>query len=397
MILDLGTISSYVHVTAQYSNAVLVAVLPYFSDVAKKLDLPVPQPITQADVAGFHVLPFRGMTASMLLKNGWVFNFGSGYVRDFSSPHSYHNLQNPDEIPKYYGQPKLSKDQAVQLARQTLKKLGIHLEDVFAEQEPSVTLPETIGTNTVSRYQVTWFDPYGSKAVSMEINAETKQVERLALRSKNLERPPPKINIVPSPAPLDWPSVNPEYASQLIPMMFKAIDDYGQKLSLPIPRLLTTNNVAKVTIYNNEGWPHAEIELTNGWQFVYRHTMVNSYYAPDNLFDSDKRPIHIKEFEGKWNLTTNQAIEVVREAMAKLDYPTNYVHMDFAPSVYTAAVDREHIPRLRFEWYYSVKDELQSRLEAEVNADDGKLKSLYYDDKAYWDNRPPIDVPISIK
>ncbi|MGH7990279.1 MAG: hypothetical protein ACREDS_08850, partial [Limisphaerales bacterium] len=126
-------------------------------------------------------------------------------------------------------------------------------------------------------------------------------------------------------------------------------------------------------------------------------TMVNGYYAPDNLFDSDNRKIHISEFIGKWNLTTNQAIEVVRAAMAKLDYPTNHIHMNFAPSVYTAAVDKENIPRLRFEWYYSVHDELQSRLEAEVNADNGKLESLYYDDKAYWNSRPPIDVPITLK
>ena len=71
--------------------------------------------------------------------------------------------------------------------------------------------------------------------------------------------------------------------------------------------------------------------------------------------------------------------------------------MDFVPNVYAAAIDREHIPRLRFEWYYETNDELQSRLEAEVNTDNGKLESLYYDDKAYWGSRPPIDVPISIK
>ena len=71
--------------------------------------------------------------------------------------------------------------------------------------------------------------------------------------------------------------------------------------------------------------------------------------------------------------------------------------MDFEPKTYAASVDKEHIPRLRFEWYYSVQDELQSRLEAEVNVDNGKLESLYYDDKAYWNSRPAIDVPISIK
>jgi len=52
-----------------------------------------------------------------------------------------------------------------------------------------------------------------------------------------------------------------------------------------------------------------------------------------------------------------------------------------------------------FEWYYrpSGQGNALSRVEAEVNADNGKLESLYYDDAAYHGSRPPIDVPISIK
>jgi len=59
--------------------------------------------------------------------------------------------------------------------------------------------------------------------------------------------------------------------------------------------------------------------------------------------------------------------------------------------------DKEHIPCLRFEWYYPTNGDLQPWLEAEViNTDSGKLESLNYDDKAYWNSRPPIDVPISL-
>jgi hypothetical protein len=125
--------------------------------------------------------------------------------------------------------------------------------------------------------------------------------------------------------------------------------------------------------------------------------MVNAYYGPNAFFASSNRKVHIKDFDGKWNLTTNQAIAVVAQAMAKLGYPTNNVHMDFAPRIYTASVNREHIPRIHFEWYFEVTVNLQSRLEAEVNMDNGKLESLYYDDTAYWGGRPPIDVPIVIK
>jgi len=411
MILDLGSVSDLIQVTAQYSNAVMVAVLPYFSDVAKKLDLPVPQPITQTDVAKVHFLPFlstasRDTAVSILLKDGWAFTYEFGCVHLIADSHGYSALQDPDGISKYYGRDAINEEEAVQLARSALKKLGIPLEDVFAEQEPLVTLPLKIGTNIVPHYEIKWLDPRGSDSVDIHINGNTKQIERLYLVNKNLERSQLKINVIPPDAEeghdffsaqIPPQKINPEYARQLVPMIFKAIDEYAQKLSLPIPRPLTTNNVARVKIYNNGGWPHCIIELTNGWQFVYRHCMVNGYYTPSDLL-SGSLPIHIKNFEGKWILTTNQAIDLVKKNLAKLDFPTNNIHMDFAPNIIYAAGDfKKIIPRYFFEWDYAPQEELQSKVEAEVNADNGRLESLYYDDKAYWDCRPPIDVPISIK
>ena len=60
MILELaGGGPDLIQVTAQYSNAVLVALLPYFSDAAHKLDLPVAQPITMQHVVGGGVMPYR--------------------------------------------------------------------------------------------------------------------------------------------------------------------------------------------------------------------------------------------------------------------------------------------------------------------------------------------------
>jgi hypothetical protein len=396
--LDLGEVSHYVKVTPEYSNAVLKAVLPLCSEASDKLNLSVPKPITQSDIAKFQVQPFRELTAFVLLNDDWIFEYSFGHLRRIQNLRGYASLQDPDLIPHYYGEVKMTKDEAVQMARDTLTKLGISLEDVFAEQEPRVTSPVLIGTNVVPHYQIEWLDPRADNvsSVDIHINANTKQIERIYTSSKFLGHPLP-IDISPIPAP-DWPSVNPDYAWKLIPMMFQAIDKYAQKLSLPIPRPLTTNDVAKVTITDNEGWPHCEITLTNGWRFIYRHTMVNGYYASDNFFNSDNRKIHIKDFDGKWNLTTNQAIEIVRQALKKLDYPTNSIHIaDAKTFIHGASVDREHIPRLSFEWYYETNDDLQSRLEAEVNMDNGKLESLYYDDKAYWNSRPPIDVPISVK
>lgn len=410
-VLDLQNDTRTIQITPEYKEAALRAILPLFSDFAHKLQLPVPYPLTRSDIVDFGMTPFQRKdtvvdTVFVVTRQGFSFSFFLGIVRGFSWPNSYSTTTiNMHSVSNFFGTVKVTRKQAIQSARDTLKKIDVPLEDVFAEQEPQVEMPKW-ETNTIARYLIKWCDPRGgvngSTTVRAEVNAETGKVESLNISPVNgLKRPAPKVSVIP-PEGHDFfsdqipPSMNPEYAWKLIPIMFKAIDEYAQKLQLPIPRPLTTNNVAKVEAYNNEGWPHCEIWLTNGWHFVYRHTMVCGYYAPDNFFDSDDRKIHIKDFEGKWNLTTNRAIEIIRQTIAKLAYPTNHIHINDATTfIHAAAVDEDRIPRLNFEWYYEPNDDLQSRLEAEVNMENGKLESLYYDDKAYWNSRPPIDVPIS--
>jgi hypothetical protein len=402
MILELG-VNTWIHVTAQYSNAVLVAVLPYFTDVAKKLDLPVPIPITQTDIAKVNVWPGSGAPgASILLKNDWSFQFLQGYVCAVQKVR--------DELPfgePAYGSIKITTEDAVKTARDALKKLGVAPEDVFSDFEPKVTPPNQIGTNVTFPYQIEWLDEWGSRTVDIRVDPHTGKIERLYIHHFNLERPPPKIGVEPSLAvnandfvfrQMPPPPINPEYAWKLIPIMFRAIDEYGAKLSLPVPRPLTTNHVAKVEVDRISDAPYCDIWLTNGWRFIYSYTMVNGYDTPDRL--GKRGPMHIKDFAGKWNLTTNQAIEVVKKALGKVVYPTNNIHMDFEPTVILPAGEfRKVIPRYIFEWYYrpSGQGNALSRVEAEVNADNGKLESIFYDDEAYHGSRPLIDVPISIK
>ncbi len=56
-----------VHMTATYSNAMLVAILPQVSDFSKKLDLPIPQPITAAQVQNFKPFPYMDFIGGGLI------------------------------------------------------------------------------------------------------------------------------------------------------------------------------------------------------------------------------------------------------------------------------------------------------------------------------------------
>jgi hypothetical protein len=235
MILELGG-NAFIQVTAQYSNAVLVAVLPYFTDVAKKLDLPVPIPITQADIAEVNIWPGPGAPgAGILLKNKWAFNFQEGYVNLINNTHGSTLPPYPEPT---YGSIKMTAEDAVKTARMTLKKLGVAPDDVFSDFEPKVTPPIQNGTKVVSAYRVEWFDQLGqdSHTVDIKIDPHTGKMDRLWLHHFNLVRPPPKIGVEPSLAvnandflfrQMPPPPTNPEYAWKLIPIMFRAIDEYG--------------------------------------------------------------------------------------------------------------------------------------------------------------------------
>lgn len=409
MIFELGQLGGLIHVTAQYSNAVLVAMLPQVSDVAKKLELPVPQPVTQQQVIASSVTPYfdwRGEMAGwgVTINGGWTFGFHGGHFDSFESPHSYFVLQDPDEIPKFVGTVSMTKDEAVQMARETLKKLGLSLESVFAEQEPRVTLPPKTRTGIVPRYRVEWLNPRvgsasqnGSSSVKIEVNADAKRVEQIVISpNASLRRPWPKIGVEPVYRSRTSSVVNPKYARALVPIVLRAIDEYGKTLGLPILRPLTTNQVTRFRLQDNLGRPHCEVELTNGWRFIFRDNMVNGFYAPDNLFNSDQRPILIKDFVGKWNMTEAEAIELIRRTLAKLNYPTNLVRVDFPPKTSKPIVPG--IPRYSFWWWCEneTHDDLVSKVEAEVDADKREMKSLYFENRAFWRERPPIDAPISL-
>jgi len=415
MIFEFPAVDRFIQVTADYSNAVLVALLPYVSDYAHRLNLPVPQPVTAADVVHSSILPWVAEGggiggAGIGVKGGYGFTFQFGFIEHFGGPHSYEGFpnKNPDNIHRFFGEVKMSKVEAVQMARDTLRKVGIPLEWVFAEQEPDVKLP-VIDGHTVHYYRIRWSDIWpGHDSVDMEIDAQAKRVERLDIMNLNLHQLSPKAAVVPAlQTPPTW-QINPEYAHRLTPILLRALDDFGQRLSLPLPQPLDTNQVERLVLLNNGDWPSGWLKLNNGWWFQYRNSTFNSFYAPDSTISSPAlhTRVLVKEALGQWRLTQTQAIEVVARTLAKLNYPSNIVRMDFEPLVTKPAIPG--IARYMFQWYYTppsrhsetegdVHYDLQWKVIAEVDADKGQVKTFYYDmPSTYWGRPPPVGVPISL-
>src|SRR5260370_4903069 len=107
--------------TATYSNAVLTTLLPVFSDFVKKVDLPMPTPITIQQVERFVPYPQRANIGGgyLVLTNGLELWYSHGHVEGFRTPRSYYHLQGNfnEDVRRFYGPVKPNKDAALQPAR----------------------------------------------------------------------------------------------------------------------------------------------------------------------------------------------------------------------------------------------------------------------------------------
>ncbi len=197
-----------VHMTATYSNAMLVAILPHVSDFEKKLDLPIEQPITTQAVYRFNPCPYKGrVEGAFWLTNGYWFHFDyRGYVDSFRSPDNWFFEQEPlENYTNYLGQTRMTTNEIVTFARETLQKLGYPPEATHADTTPQLEGPWNLKRGGhIPQCRVIWEpikdqDDSGYSKVAVEINAEKKTVVGLSLifsRTNNIGTPL-KVDVEP--------------------------------------------------------------------------------------------------------------------------------------------------------------------------------------------------------
>ncbi|MFO1475855.1 MAG: hypothetical protein U1F98_04305 [Verrucomicrobiota bacterium] len=178
-----------IHMTAAYSNAVLVAVLPHVSDFANKLALPIPQPVREEQVAHFNPMPYKGQVEGALwLTNGYWFILHSGYVDSFRSPNDWFYEQDPSaHITNYFGHSKMSTNDVVAFARKKLLALGYGPDLTHSDTQPELEGPyDTKLGGHIPYCQVKWEptkdqDSDGYSQVRVDINTQDGSVVGLYL------------------------------------------------------------------------------------------------------------------------------------------------------------------------------------------------------------------------
>jgi hypothetical protein len=196
-----------IHITAVYSNAMLIAVLPQVSDFSKKLELSIPQPITASQVIEFRPSPYKGeIGGGIMLSNHYWFSYADGHVMSFRSPDNF--FHEDDQVAnwrRYVGKENMTTNQAVELARQTLRKLGYEPEELHVDVPPtSVQLPFDYQGYHIPHFQMKWetseTNSVGedlSVSLHFEMNLEKKTFTGMTLISRKLRRPPPKVDVEP--------------------------------------------------------------------------------------------------------------------------------------------------------------------------------------------------------
>lgn len=344
-----------IQLATQYSNAVLVAILPQVSDFAIKSELPIPTPVVSEHIRQFRPLMIGDEIGGVFVfTNGIRLRYLRGMVEGFDTPRSYFNVQNPRDIPKFYGELGMSKDEALQFARDHIHRLGYSLKETFTDQDPQkVDMPQHIGTNTVPFYQFHWQDPvFHATAIRVEVDANKRQIQSLALMSPFLWRAAPQLKVTNSAK--SAASFSLDYTNQYLKNVLPKISNFGNKLGLPIKPQITFKQVEKVAfLISNE---YVAIKLKSGLWFSIQNGEVTEFNTLDSVYgrrdvmlEPFVRPL--KKYLGKWRMSSDQAVEMARQNLSNLGLNLHDWGVDTMPQIIRhEQVGRYVVPRYFLRW-----------------------------------------------
>lgn len=202
-----------IHLTAQYSNAVLVAVLPYVTEFSAKLDLPVERPVTAKQVIWSRPSPYKDYVKVGLILSGhsWFTVDPRGFVDGFRAPTNWIFEQEftDESIRQYLGHDHMTTNEVISMARDTLVKLGYKPELTHSYEVPTLEGPYDLHRKEIAGHvpycRVIWEWPKTDNGVDLnyikiEINMQTKTLVGMTIlfsRTNNLSFTPVKADVVP--------------------------------------------------------------------------------------------------------------------------------------------------------------------------------------------------------
>jgi hypothetical protein len=193
-----------VSASVEHSNAMLNAALPHVSNFVQKLKLPLAQPLETSQVVASHPSdsdePFFNV---LIFTNHYWFMVLRGHVVGFGSPDDWFNEKaTRTDWPRYSNNDCLTTNAAIELARNTFRRLGYPLEDYHLDRPPT-EFENAVGDSESNveqtRYaycRITWqgSDIEHDEGYQFDVDMQQKQVVGMGLVSTNFGVISPSIN-----------------------------------------------------------------------------------------------------------------------------------------------------------------------------------------------------------
>ena len=172
------------------------------------MDLPIPLPITMNQVDHFNVSRMQGFVGGGLwLTNNYQFSFDNGYVNtfDLSKDNPFVDDDLYADLPHYFGKETINTNQAIEVARATLQKLGYNLKEIHADLPPtSVEGGREVQGGFFPYCRIKWNREATNEAefldtvyITFQINLKDKTVIGMSMFGRKLQHENPKIDVVP--------------------------------------------------------------------------------------------------------------------------------------------------------------------------------------------------------
>lgn len=195
--------------------------------------------------------------------------------------------------------------------------------------------------------------------------------------------------------------VTATYSNAVLTAILPHVSDYAQKLDLPIPQPITMSQVAHFNASRIQGEVGGGLWLTNNYWFTFHDGYVSGFRLNKNnpFFDDDPASDWPKYAFGPINMTTNEAIDFIRQSITKLGYNLKTLRVDSPPDFFSGGEilkNGQPFPYCEVEWRKEWKSQADVTnlysVHGQVDMERKKLIELSISGRGAWKPNPPVSV-----
>lgn len=357
-------------------KALFVAMLPAVDEFSTKLGLDTPHPVTAAHVRSFSQV--TGTLSLCVLTNGYIFRCNAGSVYEFLGK----DLVKIEGGKLAGGKVNVSKAEGIEKVRSCTRKLGNATLSSIASLEPEIDVPWKVAGKLNAYYFLRFYQPNSTqRRVVLEaiVNAETGALEKYYSILNVCRHISPTLEAatreIPKPA---LPDSEPAQAARQLEIVLPEVAWFASKVGLKLQGPLGTNSVLQFAETRSFRGDYHSLVLTNDVEFLCFKGAVFGF-AHSDMFFADS-PRGIEGFTGKWRISRDQEVSLVRNAVRALGNRKLIALSRRRPEVHEPRlIGRRDVPRVYLHW-----EDDAYEIEAEVDADRGRIVGLRFLPPVTW-------------